>query len=353
MRLCCSPPASLLAALLVACASGCTALSGPHETLPVTPPPLSPEVEVPRELAKVSLPPYVIEPPDILLIDAVKLVPKPPHLIEVFDGLGVRVEGTPPDSPILGAFTVDPDGRIDLGPDYGKVAVKGMTLDEAKTAVVRHLSGQLNELQVSVSLASSVGAQPITGEHLVGPDGRVNLGTYGTVYVAGLTIPQTKTVIEAKLAEQLEAPEVFVDVLAFNSKVFYVVTDGAALGDNVQRLPITGNETVLDAVASIGGLSQLSSKQIWIARPAPNGVGCEQILPVSWDEITRGASTATNYQILPGDRLFIASDKLVTLDNLVGKITRPFERMFGSTILGTQMLNRIQTVRTSRGALFF
>ena len=33
-----------------------------------------------KELAKVSLPPYVIEPPDILLIDALRVVPKPPTL---------------------------------------------------------------------------------------------------------------------------------------------------------------------------------------------------------------------------------------------------------------------------------
>lgn len=334
-------------------ASGCTAIYAPREPLPVTPPPPSPEVEVPRELAKVSLPPYVIEPPDILLIDAVKVVPKPPHHIETFDALGIRVEGTPPDAPILGAFTVDPQGRIDLGPDYGKVAVKGLTIDEAQTAITRYLSQILNQPQVSVTLASSLGAQPVTGEHIVSPDGTVNLGTYGTVYVAGMTLPEAKQAIEKKLSEKLEDPEVVVDMLAFNSKVFYIITEGAGLGDSVQRIPITGNETVLDAVASIGGISQQSSKRIWISRPAPNGVGCEQILPVQWTDITRGASTATNYQLLPGDRLFIAEDKLVAFDSFVGKVTRPFERIFGFTILGSQMINRIRNVQArNRNAAF-
>jgi polysaccharide export outer membrane protein len=80
-------------------------------------------------------------------------------------------------------------------------------------------------------------------------------------------------------------------------------------GDNVVRAPITGNESVLDVLAKSGGFGLLPSKRIWISRPAPNGVGVAQELPVDWDAITRDADTATNYQILPGDRIFIAAEK--------------------------------------------
>ena len=332
---------------------GCQSFFAPVDPLPVTPLEPSPESDVPRELSKVALPPYMIEPPDVLLIDAVKVVPKPPHYIETFDVLGVRVEGALLESPILGTYAVDPEGRIDLGPAYGKVQVKGLSLDEAKTAVDKHLLQTLRQPQSSVILVSSSGAQPINGPHLVGPDGTVNLGTYGHVYVAGMTVAQAKEAMEKHLSSDLESPELVVAVLALNSKVYYVVTEGAGQGDNVVRVPVTGNETVLDAVAAIGGISQLSSKRIWISRPAQNGVGCEQILPVDWDGITRGASTATNYQLLPGDRLFIAEDKLIAFDTFVGKVTRPFERIFGFTILGTQMVNRIRTVnQTSRNSVF-
>ena len=60
-------------------------------------------------------------------------------------------------------------------------------------------------------------------------------------------------------------------MFAYNSKVYYVITEGAGQGDLVARLPITGNETVLDAISQINGLSRLSSKNIWIARPTPSG----------------------------------------------------------------------------------
>jgi polysaccharide export outer membrane protein len=329
-----------LAALVVA-STGCTGFYAPTNSFPITPSEPSPSSPVPRELDKVSLPPYVIEPPDILMINAIKVVPKPPHRIEPFDGLLIRVLGALPDQPIADAFAVDPEGTVDLGPSYGRVKVVGLTIDEAMSAIQQHLMQVLQAPQVSVSLAFSSGAQQIVGEHLVGPDGRVNLGTYGSVYVTGLTIEEARAAIEQQLSNFLEDPEVVVDVFAYNSKKYYVITQGAGFGDNVAEAPITGNETVLDAVARIGGLSQLSSKKIWIARPAPNGVGCEQVLPVNWDDITQGASTATNYQMLPGDRLFIAEDPYLRFDRVVQKLTAPFERIFGFVSLGTAMANRI------------
>src|SRR5690606_6227282 len=258
-----------------------------------------------------------------------------------FDGILVRAQGVDEFAPIGDAYFIDPEGKIDLGPAYGKVQVSGLTIDDAQEAIRRHLAGLYPGVEVSVSLAASLGAQQISGEHLVGPDGQVNLGTYGSVYVTGMTLEEAKAEIEKKLSERLENPEVMLDVFAYNSKKYYIITQGGGFGDNIVTAPITGNETVLDAIALIGGISQLSSTKIWIARPGPPGAGCEQILPVNYEEITRGAITTTNYQLLPGDRLFIAEDPWVKFDSVISKVTRPFERLFGFVSLGTAMLNRI------------
>jgi polysaccharide export outer membrane protein len=285
----------------------------------------------------------VIEPPDILLVDALRVVPKPPFRIQSFDTLQVIVEGTLLEQPINGLYVVEPGGMLDLGPSYGKVMVGGQSLDEAQDSVFRHLKRVLREPQVSLTLAQAAGQQQIAGEHLVGPDGTINLGTYGAVYVTGMTLAEAKAAIEKHLGEYLDAPLVSVDVFSYNSKVYYVITEGAGYGDNVVRFPVTGNETVLDAISQINGLSRLSSKDIWIARPAPSGVGCDQILPVDLEAIMKGASTATNYQVLPGDRVFIAQDQWVAFDSIVGKLTAPFERIFGFALLGSstvQQFNR-------------
>jgi polysaccharide biosynthesis/export protein len=321
--------------------TGCTAFMEPRNPIPVTAPEAPPTSPVPRELEKVTLPRYVIEPPDILLIEGVKLVPKSPHRIETFDVLLIRVIGAFPEQPIDNSYNVDADGTVNLGPTYGRISVVNFTIEEAEDEIRKQLSKVLTDVDVSVSLLASAGAQAITGQHLVAMDGRVNLGTYGSVYVAGMTLEEARAAIELKLTERLDDPEVFVDVLAYNSKVYYIITQGAGLGDDVTRQPITGNETVIDAVAALGGISQVSSTRMWIARPAPNGVGCEQILPIEWNDIAQGASTATNYQLMPGDRLFIAQDRLTNFNTVVNKLLNPFERIFGFVSLGTSMANRI------------
>jgi len=294
-----------------------------------------------KELAKVTLPPYVIEPPDILLIDALRVVPKPPFRIQSFDTLQVIVEGTLLEQPINGLYVVEPGGMLDLGPSYGKVMVGGQSLEEAQDAVFRHLKRILREPQVSLTLAQAAGQQQIAGEHLVGPDGTINLGTYGSVYITGMTLAEAKEAIEKQLSTFLDAPLVSVDVFSYNSKVYYVITEGAGFGDNVARFPVTGNETVLDAIAGINGLSRLSSKEIWIARPAPSGVGCDQVLPVDIEAIMKGGSTATNYQLLPGDRVFIAQDPWIAFDSIIDKVVGPFERLFGFSLLGVQTVQTI------------
>ncbi|MEI8070185.1 MAG: polysaccharide biosynthesis/export family protein [Planctomycetota bacterium] len=303
--------------------------------------PSDPDKMPAKELAKISLPPYVIEPPDILLIDALRVVPKPPFRIQSFDTLQVIVEGTLLEQPINGLYVVEPGGMLDLGPSYGKVMVGGQSLEEAQDAVFRHLKRVLREPQVSLTLAQAAGQQQVSGEHLVGPDGTINLGTYGSVYVTGQTLEQAKESIENQLSKHLDAPLVSVDVFSYNSKVYYVITEGAGSGDNVGRFPITGNETVLDAVAGINGLSRLSSKDIWIARPAPSGVGCDQVLPVDIVAIMKGGSTATNYQLMPGDRVFIAQDQWLAFGSVINKITEPFERIFGFALLGSQTVQQI------------
>jgi polysaccharide export outer membrane protein len=300
---------------------------------------------MPRELDKVSLPTYVIEPPDILLLDAVRVVPLPPYHIEPLDGLFIQASNSLPNEPIAGVYGVESDGSVNLGLSYGAVQLAGMTLEEAKATLEKHLKEIIKNPppQVLVSLAQSRALQQIRGEHLVRPDGTVGLGTYGGIYVAGMTLQEAKAAIEKHLAQTLLKPEVSLDVYAYNSKVYYIITDQAGNGDAVYRFPCTGNETVLDAMSQIYGLPYVSSKHmIWVARPAPACGGHDQILKVDWPAITRCGETTTNYQILPGDRIYVQAQPLLTLDIALAKIIAPVERVFGVTLLGNGLVNSLQ-----------
>jgi polysaccharide export outer membrane protein len=275
----------------------------------------------------VVLPTYVIEPPDVLMIDAVRAVPRSPYRLRTLDVISIQVQLALPDAPITGFYTVDLDGFVKLGPRYGSVKVAGLTTEQAEESITRFLRTILREPLVSVTLADTMAKQQISGQHLVGPDGTVTLGSYGSVHVVGMTIVQAKAAIEQYLQQYLEDPEISLDVFAYNSKVYYIVTQGAGLGDGVYRFPVTGN------------LQQVSSKKIWIARPTDEP-GTVQMLPVKWEDITAQASAHTNYQILPGDRVFIAEDKLIALDTGLAKIIAPMERIMGFSLLGVGTVTR-------------
>ena len=94
-------------------------------------------------------------------------------------------------------YLVDSGGRIDLGPQYGKVKVSGMTEEQAVEAIRQALLKINKEPLVSVQLVSSSALQPVTDQHLVGADGTVNLGTYGQVYVSGMTMEEATEAIDA------------------------------------------------------------------------------------------------------------------------------------------------------------
>ena len=147
----------------------------------------------------------------------------------------------------------------------------------------------------------------ISDTYLVGPDGRVNLNDLGTVYVADMTIGQAQSAIEQQVAKKLASPHVTVDIQAFNSKTYYVITKLGKSGDTVSEYPFTGNDTVLDAIAASGGITLTGPVQVSVSRQVRNGIRLTNTtLQVDWDQIVSGKSTDTNYRLQPHDRLIIS-----------------------------------------------
>jgi polysaccharide export outer membrane protein len=163
-----------------------------------------------------------------------------------------------------------------------------------------------------------------------------------------MTLDEAKAAVERHLGQFLYRPQISLDVIGYNSKVYYVVTDGGGLGEQVVRLPATGNETVLDAVSYINGLPPVASrKRIWVSRPAPPGCP-RQILPVDWDAVVRGGETATNYQILPGDRVYVMAKPIVTFDTALARLAAPIERVLGVALLGRTTVGAFEGEGTLR-----
>ena len=173
----------------------------------------------------------------------------------------------------------------------------------------------------------------------------------GQVNVAGYTLKQAAAAIRETIARQVFAEAgglnparllVVLDVTQYNSKKYYVITDGGGAGEQIFAFPVTGSETVLDALSNIYGLpSPASKRDIWVARRTPHAGQQEQILHVDYVAMTQHGETSTNYQIMPGDRVYVKAQRLVILDTRLARIISPIERIFGVTLLGTSAVNQI------------
>ncbi len=124
--------------------------------------------------------------------------------------------------------------------------------------------------------------------------------------------------------------------------MFYIVVEGAGMGDSVRTVPCTGGETVMSAVGAVGGISQVSSAKIWIARPSPSSADKSAVLPVDWEAISKRGVNKTNYKLMPGDRLVFGEDPTTTRTNLLSKKVSPIERIDGIVSLTASTFRGVQ-----------
>ena len=231
-----------------------------------------------------------------------------------------------------------------------KIAKSNIPSEFSKTSMPEYIVEPPDLL--IIELLEGLPGRQLQGEHLVRPDGKVSLGFYGDVYVAGLTTGQIKEKLIIHLREYLtdqglglvtweeaskkyvdvepaKSSRLFVDVAAYNSKVYYVQGDVGSPG----RLPITGNETVLDAIQYAGGLTATAAPQnIRLVRPAPPGASCEQVLPVNLAAIVNAGDSTTNYQLMPGDRIVVYRDPIVRTTVFLDRLASPFNTVLNSIL---------------------
>jgi polysaccharide export outer membrane protein len=220
-----SPLARILAAGLSLCAPGLvgcglTGGQGSHKAVQRG----EFDFHQPRELQMVSLPPYVVEPPDEL-----EIIARPAAL----------------DLPSTTA-TVRQDGVIDLG-FHGDVYVSGLTLHQIEEKIADLLRSEAAQLKI---------AEPVE--------------------------------VSARL------------VNGSQSKVCYVMGAVSTQG----KIPITGNETVLDIILQAGLRTNSRPEMAYVTRPRPAG-GKDIVLKIDWEGIRERGDTTTNYQVFPGDRIIV------------------------------------------------
>ncbi|MCE9529722.1 MAG: SLBB domain-containing protein, partial [Planctomycetes bacterium] len=132
----------------------------------------------------------------------------------------------------------------------------------------------------------------------------IDLGKYGRPQVAGGTVADIEKIVNASVAEKNKEAS-FINVRLVNrvSKRYYVLGEVHTPG----AFTLQGSETVLDGLMAAGGLNtQASLKNIILVRPS-HPDGCRTVLAICYPEIVQLGDTSTNYQLRPGDRIYVST----------------------------------------------
>ncbi|TWU34205.1 polysaccharide biosynthesis/export family protein [Novipirellula artificiosorum] len=134
-------------------------------------------------------------------------------------------------------------------------------------------------------------------------DGSIDLGGFGRCVVAGLTLEEAEQLVERTITDSAE------EETQINIRLLEPVHHYYVLGEvnSPGSYPLSGFETVLDGILAAGGLtSDAAPCKILLARPT-TPCSCRVTLPVCYREITQLGDTTTNYQLQPGDRIFVST----------------------------------------------
>ncbi len=151
----------------------------------------------------------------------------------------------------------------------------------------------------------------LPSDQTVLPDGSIELGRYGRPVVSGLTVAEIETVVQRIIGQQhpesaTEAKDgyrITVRLVQPESKVYYVLGEVNSPG----AFPIIGRETVLDAIVQAGGIGNRANRhRLILSRPSPPP-SCRTVLPICYEKIVQLGDATTNYQIQPGDRIYVPS----------------------------------------------
>ncbi|MEM6689080.1 MAG: SLBB domain-containing protein [Planctomycetota bacterium] len=211
---------------------------------------------LPKELSMDVLPAHFLTPGDVLLIEPERL------------DSDVRVAA---DQRVL------VDGTLDLGP-AGRVVVAGQTIEAAEQLITELVYQHLVEEDERQSVLNQLGEDRSVESQMSEVERARHLASL-----------HDKARMNIWLLESTER--------------YYVLGEVNSPG----TYSLAGNQTVLDGILEAGGLTSTAAPcKILLARPTRQG-SCRAVLPVCYREITQLGEATTNYQLKPGDRIYVAA----------------------------------------------
>ena len=133
----------------------------------------------------------------------------------------------------------------------------------------------------------------------VRPDGKISLPLINEVQAAGLTPEQLRLGLTEAANKFVEDPAVSVVVKAINSRKVFITGQVAKPGP----YPLSGPTTVLQMIATAGGVSEYSKSEKIVVMRSENGKTVS--LKFNYKDVTEGKKLQQNIDLKPGDTIIV------------------------------------------------
>ena len=155
-------------------------------------------------------------------------------------------------------------------------------------------------------LALSFALSPELNQNVtVQPDGFITLQGAGSIYVLGLTVPETVAAIKNAYSKILHDPIVDVDLTDFQKAYFIVTGQVTKPGQYDLRYDLT----VSEAIAVAGGFLPTAKTQVFLYRRSQTG--WVEAKELKLKNFLHGKDVAEDAEMRPGDMIFVP-EKTIT-----------------------------------------
>ena len=239
----------------------------------------------PKELGKMPLDSYVVEVGDTVLIEPVK-----------FDST-IRLPGDQ---------VVKPDGCISIG-EFGRYEACNKTIDQIQLDVQATIDNHIRqdfEIAYEVERRHRDEDEAYQASLETADLGQVENDSDDDKTDLKLRTDETREEriqLNRRIEEAIGKNQISARIVNWDSKKIYVLGEVNSPGS----FNYSGHQTVLDALIEAGGINSKANKhQIIVSRPSSCS-DCRVVMKVCYDQVVQLGDASTNYQLQPGDRVFV------------------------------------------------
>lgn len=170
-----------------------------------------------------------------------------------------------------------------------------------------------------------------SGQYSINSEDKIEYKFVGDIIVSGLTKAELKEQLTQTLSEYIIEPEIDVSIVAYLSKVFYVVGEVGRPGKFYMRgNTVTVREALVQAGFPAGTAAMKKSRLI-----TPDDNGENNFVKVNAHKLLYEGDLTQNLQMQPGDVLFVPPTVMAKIIRVISPVTNVTGQAAGLSRTGT------------------